>query len=364
MLYINGGSTISYQPKKDSSNNVDTILTLPTNDVDTKMAYASTRYPNINFTPASPQYTYPAGAMQGKDARYPTTLTPGGTWGVAGAYTLPTHPGWFVVREGVLLINDNYNFSMMTLDTLNRGVSSSANPGLYSGCYMLFNAYGAWSPGSLNTFASWCMNGGGSLVGTAHDLAGEGWHPRSSPGAIPSGSFRLTSADSGIYPVQYASDYQVTTGTVNAVGSINITPPYDCHYALEYIWIPLSASVGGEQSWYGYTWYDLYNAGYRFDNGGGSTSTGWTYGAVLASNGYANIVSAPSGYRNGMYWRLLVQPIVNDGRHNVSYARVKASASRTNTDGSKFTAQFNSGNWSSDIGGGVSSYRPGLVQNN
>lgn len=35
MLYIEGGSTITYQPKRDISNNINTILTFPTNDANT-----------------------------------------------------------------------------------------------------------------------------------------------------------------------------------------------------------------------------------------------------------------------------------------------------------------------------------------
>ena len=47
MLYIEGGSTITYQPKRDISNNINTILTFPTNDANTKIAHASTNFTKI-----------------------------------------------------------------------------------------------------------------------------------------------------------------------------------------------------------------------------------------------------------------------------------------------------------------------------
>lgn len=102
MLYINNGLTISDQPKRDSSNDVETIITLPTDDANTKMAYASTRRAQLKLNVASPytDSTHYSDISSWADTHH-RVLTPQGLWSVGGNYAFPEHPGWAVAEYTV-----------------------------------------------------------------------------------------------------------------------------------------------------------------------------------------------------------------------------------------------------------------------
>lgn len=354
MLYINNGSTISDQPKRDSSNNADTIITLDANDANTKMAYASTRRAQLKLNVESPytDNTHYTDGWPWAD-NYHRTLTPRERWGVAGDYTFPSHPGWLVVRDGVLFIDGGYTIRQCSIDQLRDGIDSIANPGLYSGNYWLFNSGAAWDASRSNLTAAWCMNGGGGLVNTPiYDVGYGQAHilPAGGPGPA---SFTTTKREPPYYPAYpvglTTENISTRTGSTSYSGAWSTTDPYDCQWALEYIFMPLSSSVGGEQTWGSYDFADLTTPGYRFYADSGNTSIGYYVSGRWYSNGYATKGTLGSGFRNAMAWRLLWRPEWNDTRSCTSYAQVTMNVSRTNTDGSQFSA--GDGGWSGDITG-------------
>ncbi len=359
MLYINNGSTISYEPKKDISNRIDTILTLPTNDANTKMVYAKRRDTYGTLNVSSPYTTYNHNTDAGPWAdNYHRTINPNrnGTWGVAGEYTYPSHPGWLVAREGVLYIDDNYVIKQMSVDSLPFTFGSNANPGLYSGNYWLFNAGASWDASRSQLIAAWSMNGGGTLLNTPIYDVGYGQShisPSTGPSPITFTISKKPTPYNPAYPLSTVDSLGVRNGTTTYSGSWSATDPNSCNWALEYIWIPLSASVGGEQTWGGYDFKDLTTPGYRFRADGGGPTTGYTASGIFAATGYTTIGTTGSGLRNAMAWRLLWQPAWSDTRACKTYAQYSWSNSRTNTDGSQFRGRYTgSGNtgWSLDIG--------------
>lgn len=354
MLYINNGSTISYQPKKDSSNDVETILTLSANDVNTKMAYASTRQAQLTLNLESPHtdFTHSTDISNWADG-YHRHLTPHGLWGVGGDYWFPEHPGWLVANDGVLYIDGAYTRQETNIDSLNNtGIDSGANPGLYGGNYWYFNAGKAWDANQDNHLAAWALNGSMVYIGTPiYNVGYTASHIYPSTGPGPT-TFTATKREPPYvpaYPVGLTNENIATrTSSISYGGSWSCTDPHDCSWAMETIWVPLSSSVGGEQTWGSYLWSDLTTPGYRFV-GGGSTTTGFTVNGELASNLYSTYGTLGSSFRNAMVWRLLWQPSWNDSRFCTSSAQVTMNVSRTNTDGSQFSA--GDGGWSGDISG-------------
>lgn len=345
---------MSSHPKRDASNNIETILTLDANDANTKMTYASTRRANLTLNLDSPHtdFTHYTDAGPWAD-NYHRTLYPNGngTWGVAGNYTYPSHPGWLVARDGVLYIDDSYTIQQMSIDSLSLSYGSSANPGLYSGNYWLFNAGKSWDANQSLLIAAWGMNGDGAFLNTPIYSVGYGTShllPSTGPGPAAFTATKGAPPYTPAYPVGLTSEsIQTRVGTTTYGGSWTATNPESCNWALEYIWIPLSASVGGEQTWGSYEFKDLTTPGYRFWADGGNPTDGYYASGMFAQAGYATIGTAGSGFRNAMAWRLLWQPSWNDSRFCTSYAQARMDVSRTNTDGSQFTA--GDGAWSGDI---------------
>ena len=353
MLYINNGSTISYQPKKDSSNNVETILTLPTDDANTKMAYASTRAANLTLNLESPHtdFTHYTDIASWADG-YHRHLTPHGLWGVGGDYWFPSHPGWLVARDGVLYIDGAYTAQQTSIDNLNNtGINSGANPGIYSGNYWLFNSGTAWDASYTNLTAAWGMNGGGAMINTPIYSVGYGQShvlPAGGPGPTSFTATKRTPPYTPDYPVGLTNENIATrTSSISYGGSWSCADPYNCAWALESIFLPLSASVGGEQTYGSYDFANLTTPGYRFYADSGNTSSGFYVSGRWASGGYASKGTLGSGLRNACVWRLLWQPSYNDSRFCTSYAQATMSVTRTNTDGSQFSAGDTG--WSGDI---------------
>lgn len=358
MLYIvrSNGQLDTRPPKLDSSNNCRHVLTMPTNDANTKMIYAENKVGNLYFSPNSPadstagRWTH---IVQNADD-YHRTLTPSANsyWGVAGNYTFPSHPGWLVARDGCLCIDGTYSIRQFSIDDLNTWYESAANPGLYGGNYWLFNAGSAFAAGQSNHIAAWGMNGGGTLLNTPIYEVGYGMSFIGPAGTPTAPSFTSSGMEGLNYPVSVNTAYNMRNGSTSQVGYWQATNPESCNWAMETIWIPLSSSVGGEQTWGTYTWYDMTTPGYRFWANGGDQFSGYYASGIFASSGYITYTTSGSGFRNAMAWRLLWQPSWTDTRACRSYAQENVTVTRTNTDGSQFVASDHyNGEYSGDLGG-------------